>query len=204
MKSGIKIGIGIAIPIIIPIIIIVALFSMNAYAITNLQFRGHSVDDVDLIDMNMDTKFEVCNPTFFPASFETLKVDVVYKSTNFGTITMWGQAIPSNTPTILDGRVNMDGQAITQLFVAPLDSTFRAGEIDFDPKQVKIFIELDAPILGIIPFTVTKSYPSDEFVEIFQGKINEWSCGGTALNNFLAEIPFMSGFQEPSLKKSDG
>jgi len=199
VKSGIKIGIGIAIPIIIPIIIIVALFSMNAYAITNLQFRGHSVDGVDLIDMNMDTKFEVCNPTFFPASFETLKVDLVYKSTNFGTITMWGQTIPSSTPTIIDGRVNMNGQAIMQLFVAALGSTFRAEEIDFDPKQVKIFIELDAPILGIIPFTVSKSYPSDEFIEIFQGKINEWSCGGTAQNNFLADIPFMSGLQEPRL-----
>ncbi len=176
---------------------------MNAYAITNLQFRGHSVDDVDLIDMNMDTKFEVCNPTFFPASFETLKVDLVYKSTNFGTITMWGQTIPSSTPTIIDGRVNMNGQAIMQLFVAALGSTFRAEEIDFDPKQVKIFIELDAPILGIIPFTVLKSYPSDEFIEIFQGKINEWSCGGTAPNNFLADIPFMSGLEEPSLKELD-
>ena len=203
MKSCIKIGIGIAIPIIIPIIIIVALFSMNAYAITNLQFRGHSVDDVDLIDMNMDTKFEVCNPTFFPASFETLKVDVIYKSTNFGTITMWGQTIPSNTPTIIDGRIYMNGQAIMQLFADTLGSTLRVGEMDFDPKQVKIFIELDASILGIIPFSVSKSYPSDEFIEIFQGKINEWSCGGTAPNNFLADIPFMSGLEEPSLKESD-
>lgn len=187
-----KIGIGISIPIIIPIIIIVALFSMNAFAITNLQFRGHSVDDVDLIDMNMDTKFEVCNPTFFPASFKTLKVDVVYKSTNFGTITMWGQTIPSNTSTIIDGRINMNSQEIIQLFASTLGSTFRAEEIDFDPKQVKIFIELDAPILGIIPFTVSKSYPSDEFIEIFQSKINEWNCGGTAQNNFLADIQFIS------------
>ena len=192
MKSGIKIGIGITIPIIIPIIIIVALFTMNGNAITNLEFRGHSVDDLDLMDMSMDTKFEVCNPTFFPASFETLKVDIVYKSTNFGTIIMEGQTIPSKTPTILEGRINMNGQPIMQLFVAALNSEFRAGEINFEPKQVKFFIELDAPILGIIPFSVLKSYTSDEFIEIFHDNMNQWSCGGAAPDSFLDKIPFMS------------
>ena len=193
MKSGIKIGIGISIPIIIPIIIIVALFTMNGNAITNLEFRGHSVDDLDLMNMSMDTKFKVCNPTFFPATFETLKVDVLYKSANFGTIIMEGQTIPSKTPTILDGRINMNGQPIMQLFVAALNSEFRAGEINFETKKVKFFIELDAPILDIIPFSVLKSYTSDEFIEIFHDNMNEWSCGGAAPDSFLDKIPFMSG-----------
>lgn len=199
MNSGAKIGIGVA----IPILIIVAVFAMNAYAISNLQFRGHSVGDVDLVDMSMDTKFEICNPFFFPASFETLKVNVDYKSTNFGTFTIWGKTIPSNTPTVVDGRINMNGQAIMQLFVAALGSAFGGENMDLDPKQIKYNTELDAPILGIIPFSISKSYASNEFMEIFQGSSNDWSCGGTTPNSLIDDMPFMSGLQQSSHEESD-
>ena len=188
--------------IVIPIIIIV-LIGLNFYAISNLQFRGHSVDDFDLVDLSMDTRFEACNPTFFPASFDTLKVDIVYKSTNFGTVTIWGQTIPPNTPTVVDGRIKLEGQSILQLFLAAFGSAFGGDEMNFDPKQMKFIAKLDAPLLGIIPFTITKEYSSDEFTGIMQGSNNQWSCGGTAPENFMGDNSFLSGLQGQSSEPAD-
>jgi hypothetical protein len=185
------VGIGVAIPVII-----IAIIALNFFAVSNLQFRGHSVDDFDFVDLSMDTKFEVCNPTFFPASFDQVSVDIVYKSTNFGTVTIWGQTIHPNSPTVVDGRINLDGQSLLQLFVAAFGSAFGGEEMDFDPNQMRFIAKLDAPLLGFIPFSVSEEYTTDEFTNMMQGQSGQWSCGGEPPKNFMGDNSFFPGLEQ--------
>jgi len=97
-----------------------------------------------------------------------------YKSTNFGTFTMWGKTIQPQSPILVDGRVNVNGQAVMQLLLAGFSSAFGGQQVDFDPTKMKYVANLNAPILGMIPFSVSQEYSSDEFVEMIQG-------GGDAL-----------------------
>jgi len=170
-KTG-KVAIGIGIPIVIIIIIL----GMNLYALSNLQFRGYAVDDFDLFDLSMGTQFEVCNPTFFPASFNKLEVDILYKNSNFGTFTLWGQNIPPMTPTVVDGQVKLNGETVLQLFLGSLGSSFGGQGGNFDPNQMRFVGKLDAPILGIIPFSISQTFSTDEFSEMMQGNSGQWSC----------------------------
>lgn len=191
MNTPAKIGLGIGIPVALILIVLV----LNVFAINNLQFRAHSVESFDIVDMSADAKFEVCNPTFFPASFNTLEIDMIYKSTDFGTFTVWGKTIPSQSPTVVDGRLNINGQAVFQLFVAAMGSAFGGQEMDFDPEQIRFITTLDAPILGVIPFSVSQNYSADEFQKIIQGDNDAWSCGGNSKDSFLDDIPFISDMQ---------
>lgn len=170
MRKSAVIGLGIGIPVVLILIIL----GLNMFAISNLQFRGQSIESLDIVDMSADTKFEICNPTFFPASFEKLEIAMNYKSTNFGTFTMWGKTIQPQSPILVDGRVNVNGQAVMQLLLAGFSSAFGGQQVDFDPTKMKYVANLNAPILGMIPFSVSQEYSSDEFVEMIQG-------GGDAL-----------------------
>jgi len=120
MRKSAVIGLGIGIPVVLILIIL----GLNMFAISNLQFRGQSIESLDIVDMSADTKFEICNPTFFPASFEKLEIAMNYKSTNFGTFTMWGKTIQPQSPILVDGRVNVNGQAVMQLLLAGFSSAF--------------------------------------------------------------------------------
>ena len=168
--SKIAIGIG------IPIVIIIIVLGMNFYALSNLEFRGYTVDELDLFDLSANTQTEVCNPTFFPASFNKLEIDILYKNSNFGTFTLWGQTIPPMTPIIVDGQMKINGESVLQLFLGALGSSFGGQGTNFDPNQMSLVGKLDAPILGIIPFSISQSFSMDEFTEMMQGNSGQWNC----------------------------
>ena len=174
-KSTNKTG-KIVIAIAIPIVLIIILLGINFYALSNLQFRMYSVDEFDFFDLSMGNQFEVCNPTFFPASFNKLEIDILYKNSNLATQTVWGQNIPSMTPTVLDGQVKLNGESLLQLFLASMGSSFGGQGANFDPNQMRFNGKLDALILGIIPFSVSQTFSTDEFIQIMQGNSGKWSC----------------------------
>lgn len=170
MGSGRKAGIVIS----IVLALIFTYLSLNVYAISNLQFRGYQTGQFDLADMSMDVKLEACNPVFFPATFNKFNIDMVYKSTDFGTFTVWGTTIPPQSSSIVDGRLKVNAQAVLGLALSALGSAF-TGQSSFDPNQVHFTANLDAPILGIIPFSISKSYTMDEFKGIM-GQTGRFDC----------------------------
>ena len=170
-KTG-KVVIGIGIPIVIIIIVL----GINLYALSNLEFRMYAVDDFDFYNLSMGTQFEVCNPTFFPASFNKLEVDILYKNSNFGTFTLRGQNIPSMTPTVVDGQIKLNGESVLKIFLESMGSSFGGQGENFDPNQMRFDGKLDAPILGIIPFSVSHTFSIDEFSKMMQGNSEKWSC----------------------------
>lgn len=171
-KKTIGIGIGISVAIIM------IYFGLNLYAINNLQFRGHESGqgNFDFADMSMDFQLEVCNPTFFPATFSKFKGDVIYKSTNFGTLTINGGTVLPQSHSIFDGRMKLNTEALVGLFLKALGSAFSGKDSAFDPNDFNIVLTLDAPIFGIIPFSVTEEYSSNEFQSLMQGLTEKFDC----------------------------
>lgn len=171
LGSGKKIGIGIG----ITAVLIVAYLGLNIYAISSLQFRNHETGQFDFADMSIDAKIEACNPTFFPASFNKFDVKMVYKSTDFGTFTVWGDTIAPKSSSVVDGRFKLNGEAVAGLFLAALGSAF-TGQSNFDPNQIRLNANLDAPILGIIPFSVSKEFSIDEFKNFMSDQNGRFDC----------------------------
>ena len=173
VKAGIIVG-GI-------ILVIAVYLGLNVYAISNLQFRGSNVNEInfanfDMADMSMDVELEVCNPTFIPASFNILKVDIIYKSTNMGTFIMFGKTVLPQSSSIVDGRLKSNALSMGGLFLEFLKASFTGTKPNVDPNELHYVTTLDAPILGVIPFSISKSYAPTKFWDMIRGQTGNYSC----------------------------
>ena len=167
-----------AVAVAICVILIAASVVVNLYALSSLQFRPHGAvpDDIDLFDLNMDIQMEACNPTFMPASFDKLDVDVMHKTTKLATFVMWGEPLPPKTPVVIDGRISLDGSGLVGMFLGAIASSL-SGEDGFDPNEVSLVGTLDAPILGFFPFSVSHQFALDEATDVFGGiSSGSWDC----------------------------
>lgn len=149
----ITIGIGIISGLIIGYLV------LNLYALNNLQFSEFQLEGIDLANTSANIKIKASNPTFFPASFEEMDLTVNYQSTKFGTVIVHGALIAPLSEKDLYGNLKINAQALAGLILASL---FGGGS-GFDVNQLRIIAQVDAPIFGIIPYSVSKEYSAEEF-----------------------------------------
>ena len=45
-----------------------------------------------------------------------------------------------------------------------------------DPRKIILVTQIDAPIIGVIPYSVTNQYSGLYFWDTLNGKIGEFSC----------------------------
>ena len=155
MSRGKKIGIGIG----IILGLIIGYIFLNLYALNSLYFSDLSLGGIDLVKSSADIKMKASNPTLIPASFEKMQLVINYKSTNLGIVTIHGGTIPPFSEKQVDGNLKINVQALAGLV---LESLFGSGS-GFDKTQLRFVASIDSPIFGIIPYSISKEYSSDEF-----------------------------------------
>lgn len=142
-------------------IVIAAIFfsyiGVDAYAVNALQFRPHQGTQYALSETVLHIQADACNPSFFPASFHNYEINAIYKSQVLETASISGNIVSPKSSLLLDGTFTINKEALSQF--AKLGSDFNATE-----AQVKT--KLDAPIFGVIPFTINKDYQGKEFANI--------------------------------------
>jgi hypothetical protein len=100
---------------------------------------------------------EACNPSYFPASFHNYEIIAIYKSKVLETASISGGTITPKSSLLLNGTFTIDKAIISE---------FAKQGSAFDPNQAVVKTKLDAPILGIIPFTINKEYTGKEFSNV--------------------------------------
>ena len=167
--------------IVISAMIIFTMVILNIYAVSNLEWRssdmssdGVDFSDFDAAEIQLVTTYEMCNPTFFPASFDELEIDIIYKDdADVFTITILGKTIPPMSATTTDGKINMSSDFVLTLFADVLGSMFEESEMEFDEKNFNLMASINAPIFGIIPWSTT--YETD-YVLRQTLDTAKWSC----------------------------
>jgi len=145
---------------IVSIVIVTIFFSYiaaNAYAANSLQIRPHQGNQYAISETTLHIQAEACNPSYFPASFHNYEINAIYKSKVLEKAAITGSTISPKSSLLLDGTFTIDKEALSQF--AKLGS-------DFDPNQARVKTKLDAPIFGVIPFTINKDYSGKEFENI--------------------------------------
>lgn len=132
---------------------------LNLYALNSLYFSEIELGGINFADTSADIKMKASNPTFIPASFDKMQLDIDYNSTNFGTVTVYGGTIAPFSDKQVDGNLRINVRALAGLV---LESLFGSGS-SFDESQLHIVASVDAPIFGVIPYTITKKYSKIEF-----------------------------------------
>lgn len=174
-RKYVWIGIGVA----ALVALIAASIGINQYAMNNLQFRPSSTGKMDLATLSADMTMDVCNPTVFPTSFDKITMQINYKEKEFATITMKGKTIPPNQITSVDGRVSINPQMITGLFLQGLASAFSADKDKsvIDPNEMTLTNTIHSTAIGLIPISTSKTFTVSEYQEMIQQRNqSQFSC----------------------------
>jgi hypothetical protein len=129
----------------------------NAYAVSTLEFRPHQGTQYAISATVLHIQAEVCNPSYFPASFHNYEISAIYKSQVLEIALINGSTISPKSSLLLDGKFTINKDALSQ---------FTQGSSQFDPNQALVKTKLDAAIFGIIPFTINKDYSGTQFADI--------------------------------------
>ena len=174
-KKGIIIGAS-AVGAIIAITLVG--YSINTYALSNLQFRSSGGENFDFATFSANVRMEVCNPTSYPASFDKYHMQVFYKEKAFATMDIKGGNISPKQSEILDGDVSIDRGMISDLFIQSLADGFSGTQTPaFNQNDMTVNTTIEAKVLGFIPYTETKSNTMTEFQEIMSSRNSStYSC----------------------------
>jgi hypothetical protein len=138
-------------------VIVFGLIGANAYAASALQIRPHQGNQYVISETVLHIQAQACNPSYFPASFHNYEIIAIYQSKVLETASIGGSTITPKSSLLLDGTFTIDKAAISEFA--------KQGSV-FDPNQAVVKTKLDAPIFGIIPFTINKEYKGQDFANV--------------------------------------
>ena len=147
--------------------IIVASYSVNTYALSNLQFRSAGGEDFDFSTLSANVRIEACNPTSFTASFDKYHIVILYKEKEFATMDIDGGTISPMQSSVLNGKVAVDRGVMADLLMQALAGGLSTSQSpEFSQDDMSVNITMEAKVLGLIPYSESKTSTMEEFQEI--------------------------------------
>jgi len=168
-----------AIVIIASIIIVVpfAYSGWNIYALDNLQIKGTDEGKFRFFDMSSEASIEICNPSPFYVSFNKLNIVTFFDGVSKGVFSIEPATLAPASSVILNGTFSSESFSEAQYLYLHFDSMFSGTAPErIDPRKLNIITEIDAPIIGVIPYSVSKQQSGLYFWEALNGRIGEFSC----------------------------
>ena len=78
---------------------------------------------------------------------------------------------------VINGTFSSETFTEAQYLALHFDGMFTNSTPErIDPRRLVIVTEIETPIIGIIPYTVTKQYSGLYFWETLNGDIGEFNC----------------------------
>ncbi len=166
--------------VIIAVIVIAIPFvysGLNIYAASQLQFHGTDEDRFRFFDMINDGSIKACNPSPFFGNFNKLSIVTYFDSDNIGTFSSKPISVSPLSSVVIDGMFSSESFPEAQYFALHFDGIFSGSSPErIDPRRLMIVTEIETPIIGIIPYTITKQYSGLYFWETLNGDIGEYNC----------------------------
>ncbi|MDE1727330.1 MAG: hypothetical protein KGH89_08740 [Thaumarchaeota archaeon] len=149
--------------------IVVAYIGLDSYAASTLQFRPNNGNQYQISPTEIHIQADVCNPSFFPTSFNKYEITAFYNSDIIEKAEFGGNMLSSKTMSTVDGVFALNTSTLFKL---------KQANATFDPTLAKITTTIDAPIFGVIPFSVVKQYSAAQFQDVLKnGPPGSFSCG---------------------------
>ncbi len=160
-KKGLVIAVVIA-------AIVASFVGLDAYSASMLQFRPDLNNQYQVSPTAIHIQADVCNPSFFPATFNKYTIVAFYNSEQIEKAEINGTMVSPKAMSTVDGVFMLNADAILKL---------RQANATFDPTLAKITTTVDAPIFGAIPFSVVKEYSAEQFQQVLRnGPPGSFSC----------------------------
>lgn len=154
----------------IAIIISFAYSVLNIYAAEQLQFRWSDQDKFNYFALSNNGDVEFCNTLPYWTSFKKFEITTFYNLENKGTFTIHPLTINPLSHAIQKGNFNSEEFTEAQYLFMQLDFEFNGGAIRLDPNKMYVMVNIDTPIIGVIPYSTSTQYSGFDFNKIMNGK----------------------------------
>lgn len=149
---------------------------LNITGLNDIQMQWYQKDGFDYLTMMAGGKIELCNPTSVPINLDQLEIQIVYQGNELGKLVSKSKTLMPSQISYVTERGQTDDQT-GQVFLMYLDTELSGNDIArFDSNQMKVNIIYDTKFLGIIPYSVTKSYLGSEFEAIMNHEEGNFDC----------------------------
>lgn len=149
----------------------------NLLSVENLQFRWAGKDGFNLFSLMYGARLEVCNPSNLSIMFSSYEISSVYKGDMLGTFYLGGGQILPKSSAVLQGKFDADDKKIANIMSLFLDTEVQGSDVTkVDAKKLEIVTKLKTSFLGIIPYTMSKSYGGSEFFDLMNDKDGYFEC----------------------------
>jgi len=155
---------------IIAIIIPFAYSILNIYAAEQLQFRWSDQNKFNYFELSNNGDVTFCNTLPYWTSFKKFEITTFYDLENKGTFTIQPLMINPLSNATQNGVFHSEELNVAQYLFMQLDYEFNGGEIRLDPNKMYIVVNIDTPIIGVIPHSTTMQYSGFDFNKIMNGE----------------------------------
>ena len=166
--------------VIIASIVIAAPFvfsAWNIYAVEQIQLVGYEQEQFEYFGIVNDGKISVCNPLPLNVNFNKLDITMVLDQREKGTFSVQDITLSPSSITNLEGVFSSEGFQEAQYLALHFDGMFGSDQpIRIDPNRFSITTEIHTPILGIIPYSVTKQHSGFDFWNMMNERNSQISC----------------------------
>lgn len=155
---------------IIVIIIPFAYSGLNIVSANNLSFEWMDENNFKFFEMSNNKDIIICNPLPVPVTFNQIQMRVFFEKNQHGALTIPGQTLEpgKNTAQSIFTSDNFAGnQYLLMEFDAQLTGT---SEVRHDLRQLVIVVNVDTPILGMIPYSTSYQFQGESFMEMMNQK----------------------------------
>ncbi len=151
--------------------------AMNIYAAEQVQFAGIEQERFNYFDMINYREIKVCNPSPFYVVFNNINIIMIFDQNDKGILSIQGTTLPPLSITTLEGKFSSETFEEVQYLAMHFDVIFGGtAPIEIDPNRFDIIIEISAPIMGMIPYSITQQYSGLDFWNMMNDKDGQFSC----------------------------
>jgi len=158
----------ITIAAIITIIAPLAYSGLNILAAQNIKFGWADEENFSLFEFSNNGDILVCNSSPLPLYFKEIRFAMFFEGNERGEYVIAPSSLDSGE-NVVNGVFRSQHFAGSQYFLMEIDSEITGGsQIRHDLRQFVVQVQIDTPILGLVPYTTTHQYDIKEFVDMME------------------------------------
>ena len=151
---------------IVAIIVIITPFAYSGLSIVGaeqMEYRWNSPGKFSFYTMSNHGEIEFCNTLPIWNSFQKLDVATFYQSNHLGSFVVNQVTMNPNSSVVHEGVFLSEQVASAQHLFMTLDFEFDGGDIRLDPNELVVVVQIDIPIIGLIPYSTTTQISGFDF-----------------------------------------
>jgi len=149
----------------------------NIFGADQLQFKGAEDGRFSYYGMISDREIIVCNTLPFYVNFNRINIVTFFEEENKGSFSTLPITISPLSSLTINGTFSSETFEEIQYYSLHFDSMFSgSAPVRIDPTKFSVVTEIETPIIGVIPYSVTKQYSGMNFWNMMNGNSSNFNC----------------------------